>query len=203
MQPGTSEEQLPLTGTDKDIPYTDVMGGSGIVSLTIKYFKVPVTIGVFPEGGFIIVATFDIESLSTKYSSLFEESWNPKTREAGESIFEPFKQEFWRKSDRFKSGTGQMNDSKRATVVKDKNWSFDNVNENESILSQVIFNLTPFQQSVYDSIDSNTSFDEIKRSLIRYKSKNFENKIQRNIDELIELNLIERIGENSYSKTNS
>ena len=47
------------------------------------------------------------------------------------------------------------------------------------------------------------SFDEIKRSLIRYKSKNFENKIQRNIDELIELNLIERIGENSYSKTNS
>ena len=125
MQPGTSEEQLPLTGTDKDIPYTDVMGGSGIVSLTIKYFKVPVTIGVFPEGGFIIVATFDIESLSTKYSSLFEESWNPKTREAGESIFEPFKQEFWRKSDRFKSGTGQMNDSKRATVVKDKNWSFN------------------------------------------------------------------------------
>ena len=87
--------------------------------------------------------------------------------------------------------------------TKDKNWSFDNVNENESILSQVIFNLTPFQQSVYDSIDSNTSFDEIKRSLIRYRSKNFENKIQRNIDELIELNLIERIGENSYSKTNS
>ncbi|MBR3113348.1 MAG: hypothetical protein IKH29_06485 [Methanobrevibacter sp.] len=87
--------------------------------------------------------------------------------------------------------------------TKDKNWSFDNVNENESILSQVIFNLTPFQQSVYDSIDSNTSFDEIKRSLIRYKSINFENKIQRNIDELIELNLIERIGENSYSKTNS
>lgn len=125
MQPGTSEEELPLTGTDKDIPYTDVMGGSGIVSLTIKYFKVPVTIGVFPEGGFIIVATFDIDSLSTKYSSLFEESWNPKTREAGESIFEPFKQEFWRKSDRFKSGTGQMNDSKRATVVKDKNWSFN------------------------------------------------------------------------------
>ena len=125
MQPGTAEGELPLTGGEKDIPYTDVMGGSGIVSLTIKYFKVPVTIGYFPEGGFIIVATFDIDALSTKYSSLFEESWNPKTREAGESILEPFKQEFWRKSDRFKSGTGQMNDSKRATVVKDKNWSFN------------------------------------------------------------------------------
>ena len=31
----------------------------------------------------------------------------------------------------------------------------------------------------------------------------YSNKIQRNIDELIERNLIERIGENSYSKTNS
>ena len=87
--------------------------------------------------------------------------------------------------------------------TKDKNWSFENVNENESILNQVIFNLTPFQQSVYDSIDSGTSFDEIKRSLIRYRSKNFENKIQRNIDELIELNLIVMTGENSYSKTNN
>ena len=125
MQPGTSAEQLPLTGADKKIPLTDVMGGTGIVSLTVKYLKVPVTIGVFPEGGFIIVATFDIESLSEKYSSLFEESWNPKTRAESESVLEPFKQEFWRKADRFKSGTGKMNDSRRVSLATDKYWSFN------------------------------------------------------------------------------
>lgn len=125
MQPGTSQEELPLTGTDKEIPLTDIMGGSGIVSLTVNYLKVPVTIGVFPEGGFIIVATFDIESLSTSYSSLFEQSWNPKTRAETESVLEPFKQEFWRKADRFKSGTGQMNDSKRISLARDKYWSFN------------------------------------------------------------------------------
>ncbi len=124
VQPGTSDEQFPLTGTDKEVPFTDVMGGTGIASFTIKYFKIPVTIGFFPEGGFIIVATFDIESLSTKYSSLFQESWNPKTRSEGESILEPFKQEFWRKADRFKSGTGQMNDSKRVSFARDKYMNF-------------------------------------------------------------------------------
>ncbi|MBQ4252553.1 MAG: hypothetical protein II704_05855 [Erysipelotrichaceae bacterium] len=125
LQPGTSDEQLPLTGTDKEVPLKDVMGGTGVIGLTCKYLKVPVTVGYFPEGGFIIVATFDIESLSTSYSSLFEESWNPKTRAEGESIIEPFKQEFWRKADRFKSGTGQMDDSKRCTWVRDKYWSFN------------------------------------------------------------------------------
>ena len=85
--------------------------------------------------------------------------------------------------------------------TKDENWSFENIDENKSILNQVIFNLTPFQQAVLNSITSDTSFDEIKRSLIRYNSKNFENKILKNIDELIELDLVEKTDGN-YSKTN-
>lgn len=85
--------------------------------------------------------------------------------------------------------------------TKDENWSFENIDENKSILNQVIFNLTPFQQAVLNSITSDTSFDEIKRALIRYNSKNFENKILKNIDELIELNLVEKTGD-GYSKTN-
>lgn len=124
MQPGASNEQLPLTGVDKKIPLTDVMGGSGIASLTVNYLKIPVTVGVFPEGGFILVATFDIESLSEKYSSLFEESWNPKTRGESESIFEPFKQEFWRKADRFKNESGQLDKSKSVSLTRDKYWNF-------------------------------------------------------------------------------
>ena len=125
VQHGASEENLPLTGADTKLPLTDVMGGNGIVNLTVSYLKVPVTIGYLPDGGFVIVATFDIESLKTSYSSLFEQSWNPKTRAEGESIIEPFKQEFWRKADRFKSGTGQMNDSKKVSLARDSYWSFN------------------------------------------------------------------------------
>lgn len=85
--------------------------------------------------------------------------------------------------------------------TRDKNWSFENIDESGSILNQVIFNLTPFQQAVLDSISQDTSFDNIKRSLIRYNSKNFDNKILKNIDELIELDLVEKRDE-CYSKTN-
>ncbi|WP_156064483.1 hypothetical protein [Methanobrevibacter sp. YE315] len=82
--------------------------------------------------------------------------------------------------------------------TKDDVWSFEDVS---SPLNDIIFNLTPFQQSVYDSIDSNTSLDEIKKSMIRYKSKNFDKKILKNIDDLIELNLIEMVDDEVYRKT--
>lgn len=81
--------------------------------------------------------------------------------------------------------------------TKDDVWSFEGAS---SPLDDIIFNLTPFQQSVYDAIDSSTSLDEIKRSLIRYKSKNFDKKILRNIDDLIEMNLIEKIDADYYKK---
>ena len=86
--------------------------------------------------------------------------------------------------------------------TKDDVWSFNGINEDESILSQVIFNLTPFQKSVYDAIDSDTSLEEIERSLIRYKSKNFTQKILKNIDELRQRELIEKTGDDTFSKTN-
>lgn len=76
-------------------------------------------------------------------------------------------------------------------------WSFDNVDE--SPLNQIIFNLTPFEQSIYDSIGDETSFDDIKKSLIRYKSKNFDEKIDMNLNSLIEKGLIEKIG-NLYKR---
>ena len=43
--------------------------------------------------------------------------------------------------------------------------NFENAAENP--LDEIIFTLTPFQQSVYDAIDGETSFDDIKRKLIR------------------------------------
>lgn len=74
--------------------------------------------------------------------------------------------------------------------ANDENWSFDNVDENA--LNQIIFNLTPFQQSVFDAIEGKSTFEDIKKKLIRYRSKNFENKINKNLDELCDLNLIEK-----------
>jgi predicted transcriptional regulator len=80
--------------------------------------------------------------------------------------------------------------------VRDENWSFENV---ENPLD-IIFAMTPFQKAVYDAIDSST-FDEIKKSLARYRSKNFDVKIQKNLDELVELGLV-RKSQNYYEKTN-
>ena len=78
----------------------------------------------------------------------------------------------------------------------DDNWSFENVTDPLDI----IFAMAPFQKAVYDAVDSST-FDEIKKSLARYRSKNFDVKIQKNLDELLELGLIKR-SQDYYEKTN-
>lgn len=83
----------------------------------------------------------------------------------------------------------------------DEVWSFDDIDESKSPLDEIIFNLTPFEKSVYDAIDGETSFEDIKKSLIRYKSKNFENKINKNLDQLISRGLVQKTGDN-YKKTN-
>jgi len=62
---------------------------------------------------------------------------------------------------------------------------------------ETMFNLTPFQKIVYDSLDG--TFEEITQSLIRYKSKNFTQKIQKNLDELIEMKLVVKNNE-KYEK---
>ena len=94
-----------------------------------------------------------------------------------------------------------MLEDKFQVRTKDSTWSFENIDDTESVLSQVIFNLTPFQKSVHDAIGTNTTLEEIELSLIRYKSKNFTQKISKNINELIELNLIEKTGDDTFSKT--
>ena len=85
--------------------------------------------------------------------------------------------------------------------TSDKYWSFSGAGDDKSALNGIIFSLTPFEQSVYDAIGEKTSFDEIKKSLIRYRSKNFEEKISRQLNVLIEKGLVERDGD-FYTKTN-
>ena len=55
--------------------------------------------------------------------------------------------------------------------------------------------ITPFQKSVYDAIDGRITFDEIKQKLIRFKSGNFEEKINRNLNDLIDKDLVKKDGD--------
>jgi hypothetical protein len=78
-------------------------------------------------------------------------------------------------------------------TARDENWNLNDIKKDP--LSDIVFNMTPFQQSVYDAIDGETDIDEIKRKLIRYKSKNFEDKICKNLKSLIDMNLVEKQGD--------
>ena len=81
------------------------------------------------------------------------------------------------------------------TKARDDVWSYDNA---QDPLNDVIFTLTPFQKIVYDAVDDST-FEDIKRALIRYSSGNFDEKIQRNLDELENQGLISK-NQNNYIK---
>lgn len=85
--------------------------------------------------------------------------------------------------------------------ISDENWDLRDVSENTDTLNDIIFNLTPWQKTVYDSFDTKATFDEIKKSLIRYKSGNFDKKIKKNLDELTDLKLI-RKNKDVYEKIN-
>lgn len=84
-----------------------------------------------------------------------------------------------------------------STKAHDEVWAFKST---ENPLNDIIFNLTPFQKSVYDVIDD-SAFEDIKKSLIRYKSGNFDEKIRKNLDELEKLGLIFK-NQNHYMKRN-
>lgn len=68
-------------------------------------------------------------------------------------------------------------------------------------LKDIIFNLTPWQKIIYDNTDETFTFEEVKNSLKRYRSKNFDEKISRHLDELIQLGLIEKLDDGNFKKT--
>ena len=70
------------------------------------------------------------------------------------------------------------------TKARDGTWDFKNT---QDPLNDIIFNLTPFQQSVYDAVDDSTV------------SGNFTKKIQKNLDELTQKGLICK-NQNHYIK---
>lgn len=90
--------------------------------------------------------------------------------------------------------TDKIPELERELNVKatDNTWDFSNVSDDP--LNEMIFNLTPFQKSVYDVVDD-SGLEDIKKALIRYRSKNFDEKIQKHLIELVNMGLIEKQGE--------
>lgn len=77
---------------------------------------------------------------------------------------------------------------------------FWNMGDVENPLEDIIFNLTPWQKIIYDNAGDEFTFQQLKVKLKRYESKNFDKKIQRYLDELQELNLIEKLDDDVYRK---
>lgn len=96
--------------------------------------------------------------------------------------------------DRLKNSIRQLEDDLNITATDDM-WIFEEGLEESDALSEIIFTLTPFQKSVYDAIDGRITFDEIKQKLIRFKSGNFEEKINRNLNDLIDKDLVKKDGD--------
>ena len=81
--------------------------------------------------------------------------------------------------------------------TQDDFWIIGDV---ENPLEDIIFNLTPWQKIIYDNAGDEFTFQQLKVKLKRYESKNFDKKIQRYLDELQELNLIEKLDDDVYRK---
>ena len=96
--------------------------------------------------------------------------------------------------DRLKNKIDVLEDELNVKATDDV-WMFGEGIEAEDALSDIIFTLTPFEKSVYDAIDKKATFEEIKQKLARYRSKNFDEKINRNLDSLISKNMIKKEGD--------
>ena len=96
--------------------------------------------------------------------------------------------------------TGHLNELEGIFQVKtsDDAWQFrDDIKDP---LKEVIFNLTPWQKLIYDSVEDTFTIEDVKTKLKRYRSKNFDEKISKNLDELIEMNLIEELEGGNFKK---
>ena len=132
-----------------------------------------------------------------------------KTRSDAEDNIENSKSEFLNKIAKHKHGlanhphldslTGHIEDLENEfnITTEDDVWKFNDVNDP---LSEIVFNLTPWQKIICDEISDEFSFDDLVQSLSRYKTKNFDKKVKRYLDELVDLGLVEKLDDKNYRK---
>ena len=128
FEPGTRNLDMPVTAKPMPGNISDRLGGSGILNTTAQILQVPVTIGFFPDGNMILMASYDITNLDKntkyKYSSLFKESWNPKMLETSESALEVFERSYWENAKKVKGGEEVLNSPDKIKCLTNKNYNF-------------------------------------------------------------------------------
>lgn len=124
--PRIGNTEMPFTASQGDADITNRMGGAGWLNFTVQIIKVPVTFGVFPDGTFIIMASFDITNLDQntqyKYSSLFDKSWQPKLFSNYKNILETFQKSFWQNAQKVHSGKTKLNSKDKVWLLTNKTY---------------------------------------------------------------------------------
>lgn len=132
-----------------------------------------------------------------------------KTKQDAQNNIENSKAEFLNRIAKHKHGlsnhphldplTDHISDleSEFQITAHDEVWNFEDVSDP---IRDIVFNLTPWQKIIHDEISGEIAFDDLVRSLGRYKSKNFDKKVKRYLDELIDLGLVEKLDDDIYRK---
>ena len=128
LDPGVGNTDLPITTKPLPGNVSDRMGGAGWINITAQILQVPVTFGVFPDGSMIFMASYDMTKLApdvqTKYSSLFEKSWNPKSYESLSHPLEVFERSFWENAEKVKGGKEVLNSKDKVKCLTNKTLDF-------------------------------------------------------------------------------
>ena len=128
FEPGTKNTDMPVTAKPMSGNVSDRLGGSGLLNTTAQILQVPVTVGFFPDGSMILMASYDITNLDQntqyKYSSLFKKSWDPKTLETSESALQVFEKSFWENAEKVKGGKEVLNSADKIKCLTNKTYSF-------------------------------------------------------------------------------
>ena len=128
LNPGVSKANVPVTTKPMPGEISDRMGGAGWINVTADVLQVPVTFGVFPDGSMILMASYDFTKLApdvqTKYSSLFDKSWNPKFKDGLEDPLQVFEKSFWENAEKVKGGKEVLNSKDKLKCLSNKAYNF-------------------------------------------------------------------------------
>ncbi len=126
--PGSGETDVPLTQKSLNGKTEDRLGGGGWLNQGLQMFMIPVSFGMFPDGTYMLMASYDITRLDPntqyKFSSLFQKSWNPKTFSSIKHPLEVFEKSFWENTEKVKKGQQILDSTKKIKAVSNPNYDF-------------------------------------------------------------------------------
>ncbi len=127
-KPGSGETEAPITQRNLDGDTEDMLSGGGWLNQTMQIFAIPVSFGVFPDGTFILMASYDFSRLApniqSKFSSLFADSWKPKDFKNLDKPLEIFQKSFWENTEKVKKGQEILESPNKIKHVLNKSYDF-------------------------------------------------------------------------------